>query len=70
MQPSVTTAQTRFHQYRISVIETWPEGATRQSALAAARAALNRELTYERGRQRPNLAISQVITEGANGYFI
>jgi hypothetical protein len=48
MQPAVTTAQTRFHQYRISVIETWPEDATRQSALAAARAALNRELTYER----------------------
>jgi hypothetical protein len=70
MQSALTTAQTRFHRYRISVIEMWPENATRQSALAAARAALDRELTYERERPRPNLAISQVRTEGANGYFI
>jgi hypothetical protein len=52
MQSAVTTTQTRFHQYRISVIETWPEDTTRQSALAAARAALNRKLTYERARPR------------------
>jgi hypothetical protein len=48
VQLAVTTAQTRFHQYRISVIEMWTADATRESALAAARAALNRELKYER----------------------
>ena len=70
MQSALTTAQTRFHRYRIAVIEMWPEGATRQSALVAASAALNRELAYERERRRAHLAISQVRTEGANGYFI
>jgi hypothetical protein len=71
MQSALTTAQTRFHRYRISVIETWPEDATRQSVLAAARAALNRELTYERARPRAESRdLSQVISEGANGYFI
>jgi hypothetical protein len=43
-------SQSDFHRYRISVIQGWPEGACKQSALAAANAALERELHHERSR--------------------
>jgi hypothetical protein len=36
-----------FHQYRISVIAAWPEGDVKRAAMAAARAALQRELAFD-----------------------
>jgi hypothetical protein len=37
----------RFHQYRMQVIERWPDGADKQAALSAARAVLLREAVFE-----------------------
>jgi hypothetical protein len=48
MYPDFETAQTRFHRYRIQVIEGWPESPLKQSALAAAHGALEREIAQAR----------------------
>ena len=42
------TSQIRFQQYRIQVVEMWPESLQKQSTLAAAQAALEREVAYTR----------------------
>ena len=42
------SAHAAFHSYRLIVIAGWPESEYKQAALAAARAALQRELTFER----------------------
>jgi hypothetical protein len=36
-----------FHQYRMAVIATWPEGETKRAAMSSARAALKRELAFD-----------------------
>ena len=36
-----------FHHYRLDVIAAWPESESKRAALAAARAALERELAFE-----------------------
>jgi hypothetical protein len=36
-----------FHRYRITVISTWPTSEYKRAALAAAQAALERELAYD-----------------------
>ena len=41
-------SQIRFQQYRIQVVETWPESLRKQSTLAAAQATLEREVAYTR----------------------
>jgi len=47
MSRSVST-HTSFHRYRLHVIATWPESGCKQAALAAAKAALERDLVFER----------------------
>lgn len=37
----------RFHQYRMQIIQNWPESSEKQAALAAARAVLVREVVFE-----------------------
>ena len=37
----------RFHQYRMQIIEKWPESSEKHAALSAARAVLVREVAYE-----------------------
>ncbi len=37
----------RFHQYRMQIIENWPESSEKQAALSAARAVLVREVVFE-----------------------
>jgi hypothetical protein len=39
--------RTSFQQYRLAVIAAWPEGECKRAALAAARAALQRELAFD-----------------------
>jgi hypothetical protein len=42
-----------FHRYRLHVISTWPESECKKAAMAAAEAALQGELAFERvARQR------------------
>lgn len=38
----------KYHLYRLNVIATWPDGPEKKTALAAAEAALRRELEFER----------------------
>jgi hypothetical protein len=47
MSQGITT-NASFHRYRISVIATWPESGFKRAAMAAARAALQQELAFER----------------------
>ena len=47
MQAEFDMRQIRFHQYRMQVIEQWPEGIEKQAALSAARAVLVREAVCE-----------------------
>jgi hypothetical protein len=47
---AIETQDAKFHRYRISLIEAWPEGEYKRAALAATRAALERELSFERER--------------------
>jgi hypothetical protein len=42
------TGNAAFHRYRLEVIATWPENECKRAALAAAQAALQRELAFER----------------------
>jgi hypothetical protein len=42
------SAHASFHLYRLSVIATWPESEYKQAALAAAEAAFQGELAFER----------------------
>ncbi len=48
MDVRLSMQQTRYHRYRIAVIESWPDSPRKQSALLAARSALAHELAYER----------------------
>lgn len=42
------SALTLFNRFRIDVIATWPEGEGKQAAMAAAKAALQGGLAFER----------------------
>jgi hypothetical protein len=42
------SAQASFHRYRLDVIAAWPESDCKRAALAAAEAAFQGELAFER----------------------
>lgn len=44
--------QIRFAEYRLMVISSWPEGDWKAAALAAARAALEREMAVAPSQRR------------------
>jgi hypothetical protein len=42
------SASAKFHRYRLEVVEAWPSGELKRTAMAAARAALRKELAFDR----------------------
>ena len=54
MQQSSGTAS--FERYRLAVISTWPESEAKRSALASARAALQREIAFADRARRNDAA--------------
>jgi hypothetical protein len=42
------SAHASFHRYRLDVIATWPESECKRAAMAAAEAAFQGELVYQR----------------------
>jgi hypothetical protein len=46
------SAHASFHRYRLNVIAAWPESECKRTALAAAAAAFQGELAFERAAAR------------------
>lgn len=47
-----------FERYRLAVISAWPEGEEKGAALASARAALQREIAFEKMATAEVLGVS------------
>jgi hypothetical protein len=50
MHAEFNMSQIRFEQYRMQVIERWPESIEKQAALSAAQAVLVREVVFQTER--------------------